>query len=482
MPDQLNGNESQPELRILSFVNHIPPIADIEESIERAMGWGVDVIVAQGTGSDWGPYWLGSGLQPEANVARNVRPYVRAAIKHNVPFVFSFGIAGGNVHLDHCLKAFDEVCIEEGWNLQVGVIESELDPEYVAERVREGGPIIPAGDGAHLSPHLTEADARAAKRIVALIGPEPVQAALAAGVDGVITGRALDVGIFMALPMSRGLPIEIAAHAGKLLECGGLALEPGDSANCMWAKLTVDGLELRSPTLRTKATVRSLVSHGFYERAHPYEEDNPGGRLDLSEVVYEPFDGGVRAKGAKWIPAPYTVLMEGATSVGFRAICVLGVRDPRLLEQIRTWSDLAEEQTRERFGAELFDDKRIQMSTRIFGLDAVLGPLEREQTVTGHEASVIVDVVAETQELANEVAYYAFIRLFIGPYPGRKTTAGNAAAPFMPVVIPVGEVFTFGVYHLLPLEDPCAPFPFGVRSFGTHVESVPKEDLSYAAR
>ena len=55
---------------------------------------------------------------------------------------------------------------------------------------------------------------------------------------------------------------------------------------------------------------------------------------------------------------------------------------------------------------------------------------------------MIVDVVADTEELAKEAAYFAFIRLFIGPYPGRKTTAGNAAAPIMPVVIPVSEVFT----------------------------------------
>jgi len=45
-------------VRILGFVNHIAPAADIEESIARAFEWGVDVIVAQGTGSDWGPYWL----------------------------------------------------------------------------------------------------------------------------------------------------------------------------------------------------------------------------------------------------------------------------------------------------------------------------------------------------------------------------------------------------------------------------------------
>jgi hypothetical protein len=67
--------------------------------------------------------------------------------------------------------------------------------------------------------------------------------------------------------------------------------------------------------------------------------------------------------------------------------------------------------------------------------------------------------------VAKEVAYYAFIRLFIGPYPNRKTTAGNAAAPIMPVVVPVSDVYTFSIYHLLPLADPLEPFALSVETF-----------------
>jgi acyclic terpene utilization AtuA family protein len=464
-----------PEVRILSFVNHIPPADGIEEHIERAFEWGVDAVVAQGTGSDWGPYWLGSGLQVESDVARNVLPYVLAAKAHGVPFVFSFGIAGGDVHLDKCLRDFHEVCTDAGLDLDVAVIRTELGGEFLAARARAGAEIRPAG-GDHLAP-LTERDALAAERVVALIGPEPVQRALATGADGVITGRALDIGLFMAVAMNAGIPTAVAGHAAKLLECGGLALEPGDSANCVWARVDAESVEIRSPDPAARPTVASLVSHGFYERAHPYAEDNPGGTLDLGEVVYtELADGGVLGTGARWFPAPYTVLVEGATRVGYRAVSILGVRDPALLARARAWTDTAEDQTRRRYTEE-FATGRARMTTRIFGLDAVLGELEPESTVTGHEASVIVDVVADSQELANQIGYYAFIRLFIGPYPGRKTTAGNAAAPYMPVVIPVGEVFTFGIYHLLPLTDPVAPFPYAVRHFGVR---DPEEDRDAA--
>lgn len=469
-------------VRLLGFVNHIAPSADVEEAIARAFEWGVDAIVAQGTGSDWGPYWLGSGEQVAANQAANVEPYVRAALEHGVPFVFSFGIAGGDVHLESCLRKFDEMCERNGWRPQVGVIRSELSREDLRAAVEQGPPVVPCAAGAGLSDPLTVEDVDAVERVVALIGPEPVMAGLSQGLDGVITGRALDIGLFMALPMLRGIPTAIAAHAGKMLECGGLALEPGDSGRCIWASLDADGFTVRSPHEGAAPTVRSLVSHTFYERSHPTLEENPGGTLDLSEATYTEADGGIRCEGAQWHEAPYTLLLEGARREGFRAVSLLGVREPALLEQARSWTDAAEQATltAPRFAAAVAEG-RLKLHTRIFGLDAVLGDLEPHRAVTGHEAGVLVDVVADTAELAQEAAYYAFIRLFIGPYPGRKTTAGNAAAPLMPVVVPVSDVYSFSIYHLLPVADPVAAFPVDVTAFPRRASALSTPEVAHAA-
>ncbi|NJC71890.1 DUF1446 domain-containing protein [Planosporangium thailandense] len=466
-------------VRILGFVNHIAPVPDIEDEIRQAFEWGVDVVVAQGTGSDWGPYWLGSGEQVSANQAANVEPYVRAALQHGVPFVFSFGIAGADVHLETCLRSFDEMCERNGWSPEVGVVRSEIGKDYLAAAVADGPPVVPCSEGAGHQP-LTLADVADAERVVALIGPEPVQELLGRGVDGVITGRALDIGLFMALPMMRGIPTAVAAHAGKLLECGGLALEPGDSGRSIWASLDETGFEVRSPSKQARASVRSLVSHTFYERAHPTLEENPGGALDLSQATYHETATGIRCAGAQWHEAPYTLLLEGARREGFRAVTLLGVREPELLRQARTWTDAAEREVRSapRFAAHVAAG-RLRISTRIFGLDAVLGELEPNRAITGHEAGVLVDVVADNEELAREVAYFAFIRLFIGPYPGRKTTAGNAAAPIMPVVIPVSDVYTFSIYHLLPLADPLEPFRLSVERFPR--AGAVKEEAAHAA-
>lgn len=460
-------------VRILGFVNHIAPAPDIEEEIAQAFEWGVDVIVAQGTGSDWGPYWLGSGRQPAANQAANVEPYVRAALEHGVPFIFSFGIAGSDRHLDTCLAAFDELCRRNGWTPTLGVVRSEVDAQILHQALNDGTEIRPASSYAPLT-SLTHEDIDTTDRIVALIGPEPVMDLLDQGVDGVITGRALDIGLFMALPMLRGIPSAIAAHAGKMLECGGLALEPGDSGRSIWASLDEDGFEIRSLTPAARASVRSLVSHTFYERSHPTWEENPGGALDLSQATYSETELGIRCEGAQWHQAPYTLLMEGARRRGYRSVTLLGVREPELLAQARAWTDAAEDAVRQapRF-AEAVASGRLTLGTRIFGLDAVLGELEPNTAVTGHEAGVLIDVVADSQALADEAAYYAFIRMFIGPYPGRKTTAGNAAAPLMPIAIPAGEVFEFSMYHLLPLEDPLA---VGIRT----IETFPRDTSGHS--
>jgi hypothetical protein len=212
--------------------------------------------------------------------------------------------------------------------------------------------------------------------------------------------------------------------------------------------------------------VRGLVAHTFYERSHPTLEENPGGTLDLGAATYTETAHGVRCEGARWTGAPYTVLVEGARREGFRAISMLAVREPALLGQIRAWTDRAERDLRDapRFADDLASG-RLKVSTRIFGLDGVLGPLEPNTTVTGHEAAVVFDAVAVDRRVAEEAAYFGFIRLFIGPYPGRVTTAGNAAAPFMPVVIPVSDVYTFSIYHLLPLDEPTEPFPTEVVRF-----------------
>ena len=96
----------------------------------------------------------------------------------------------------------------------------------------------------------------------------------------------------------------------------------------------------------------------------------------------------------------------------------------------------------------------------------MLGPIEPNLGVTGHEVCVIIDVMGRTESIAKTVCGVA--KQFFPPlrYPGILCTSGNVAHPFSPDVMPVGEVYEFNVYHLLAVDDPGALFPIEMRWVG----------------
>ena len=146
--------ETGPDPRRSSTTSRRSP--GIEADIARAFEWGVDVVVAQGTGSDWGPYWLGSGEQVSANQAANVRALRRGPRSSTVCRSSSrSGSPAADPHLDTCLEAFDALCLRNGWSLDVGVVRSEVDRDLLLATIAGGQPVVPAGPGAALSPRLT---------------------------------------------------------------------------------------------------------------------------------------------------------------------------------------------------------------------------------------------------------------------------------------------------------------------------------------
>lgn len=462
------------KLRVLAFVNHVPPSMDHSEALDRAFEWGVDIVIAQGNGGDFGPSLLGLGEGfPVRNFVSNIAPYVDRCHKHGVPFVLSCGIAGANAHLDACVDGFDALCAERGYDMNVAVISGEVDKSYLRERILSGTQIRRVVDHDAQPELLRVEDVDDSIRIVAQMGPEPIMAALEAGVDGVLTGRALDVGLFMAPALNAGATKATAAHFGKILECGGLTLSPGDAGAPVYGEVDGDEIIIRSPDSRFKMKKQSVAAHTFYERRDPHREENPGGWLDLTDVEYDQVDDStVRARGAKWGDTPYSVKLEGSARIGHRAINVAGIRDPRFLgvldetiERIK-----ADVRTAPRF-ADLKERTDYFLTFTVYGRDAVLGAAETERD-REHEVGVVIDAIAPTRDLARELCYFAYIGLWIKPYPGRKTTAGNNAQRFSPPLIDAGDAFRWSVWHLLPLEDAHEPFNRKMTRFPRAVASV----------
>lgn len=437
------------------------------DSWERGLSFDPDVIVAQGTSSDGGPTYLGSDSPYGAlmKIKKDLATIILSARKRRIPFILSSGSpSGSNLELERGLAAVNEIAKEENIDMKIAVIPGELDKQYLKRKIAAGMKIRRLVDTDRLPEYLTEEEVESSKRIVAQMGPEPVMKALDLDVDGVITGRALDVGLYMALPLKRGFDKALAAHMAKTVECSGLICVP-QSFEAVFATLRKDHFLVRPTNESANCTVISVASHGFYERADPTREENPGGILDTSSAIYEQLDSQtVKVSGSRWLPAPYTLKIEGARQVGYRTICICGVREEPLIRCIDWYLEQARHDA-ERKLHPLKPNEDYELIFRVYGKNGVLGDAEPIKETRSHELGIIIDAVAPEEKVADAACISAVDFVAHMDYPGRVTTAANVAFPYSPREHKLGPVYEFNIWHLLELEDPCEPFDIQIREF-----------------
>ncbi|MCZ7665229.1 MAG: DUF1446 domain-containing protein [Thermoleophilia bacterium] len=457
--------EPAAELRILSTAAFGFRIAG--EAWERGLSWKPHAIVAQGTSSDGGPNYLAPTVSAGAGpaVAEDLQTIVESAKGLGIPFIVSTGSPGGNDRqLEQSLALFPGIAQRAGLDLDVAVIHGELTKEYLRAKIQSGVPITRLADTSSLSETLTVQDVDESECIVAQMGPEPIMAALESGADGVVTGRALDVALYAALPLLRGYDPALAGHLAKTIECAGLICVP-QSFEPVFGILRKDHFIVRPTSPSAVCTVRSVASHSFYERPDPFIEVNPGGILDLTEARYEPVaPDAVRVSGSRWTERPYTLKIEGIKWIGYRAISLCGIRDPHLIECLDGFLADCSDYLRKKFAPE-HARGGFNVMFRRYGKDGVLGQAEPVVGVQPHEIGLLVDIVAPTQELADAICSSAVDFLLHMDFPGRLTTAANVALPFSPREHSLGATHVYNIWHSLPLDDPCEPFEIERRRY-----------------
>ncbi len=430
------------------------------ESIQRGLELRPHVIVGQGTSSDPGPAYLGSTelhtYLGRRSKERDLGLILRAAFEAKIPFIFSGGSpSGSNLHLAGVLEVVNELCQKNGWKFRIAIISGQIEKEWLKKKLQNGAKAWRLANYPGLSERLGPEEVDECAIVVAQMGPEPMMNALREGVDGIITGRAVDVALYMAYPLFRGFDKALAAHMSKTIECGALCAEPPTSDN-MFAILSPNHFIVFPLTPSRRCTVTSVASHAFYERPDIFKELNPGGYLDVSEASYEQVDErSVKVRGARWVEQPYSVKLEGIKCIGYRTITLAGVRDPVLLGNIDILLETVRQKTESRWRTEAKD---FQLNFIIFGKDAVLGPSEPNSRITGHEACLLASVVAGTQELASAICAYVRGQLLFGDYPSRTSTSGNIAVPFSPGDIAMGKTYIWKMWHAIELGDPVEPF------------------------
>jgi hypothetical protein len=436
------------------------------DSLKRAVEWRPDVIACQGTSTDPGPEYTATDNSHFLTMAfePDLAAMISTARDLKIPFISSLGGGGSDDHLERCLKALDRVAARIG-PFRLGVVSGEISKDYLRGRLAQGATIPRLEPHPQLSEVLTEDDLDRAVKVVGQMGPEPILELLGEEVDGVVTGRALDSGVLAAFPLFKGIPPEVAFTAGKIMECQSLAATPGTASDILCGEIFPTAVEVFPPNPRLRCTTRSIASHVLYERTNPSEEINPAGVLDMSDAKYEALDDRtVRVSGSVWRPLDYTVKIEGAERLGYRTICIAGIRDSATIGQLDAFVDGVQRSVTDFAVKSGVEAESFSIRILKYGQSGVMGRLE-PTPVAGHEVCLIVDVIAAEQEVAHEISSFAKSTLGHYGFPGRRTTANNVAYPFSPMDFDLGKVYRFNIWHSLPLEDPCEPFRAEIMEF-----------------
>ncbi|GAB4336405.1 MAG: acyclic terpene utilization AtuA family protein [Candidatus Abyssubacteria bacterium] len=450
------------EIRVLSptaILGYGYPEASLEEGMRRKP----HVIAVDGGSTDGGPYYLGiePGSGGEASgfiemLSRDVGPLLHAAADARIPLIIgSAGFAGAELHLQATVMIIRNMVEQLGLHFRMAVIHAEVEKEYVKRKLREGK-VSPLGP----VPELTESEVDASVRIVGQMGVEPFVKALEAGAQLIVAGRSNDPSMFAALPFIEGFDKGLALHMAKILECAAIAAEPGSGSDAMLGTLRRDCFLVEPLNRERVCTTTSVAAHSLYEKSDPLRLYGPGGLVDLSSVTFEQQGPRtVRVSGSRYVPNPrYTIKLEGSKRVGYRTVCVAGVRDPGTIQHIDELIREARVRTSEKFTE---DWERCKLIFHVYGRDGVMGELEQART-SAHEIGIVIEAVAPSQSLATGVCAYAHTILLHHGFAGRISTAGNLAFPFSPLDIPAGPVYEFNIYHLVEEDDPCRLFPMEV--------------------
>lgn len=427
------------------------------ESLDKAIALGARMIGCDAGSTDPGPGPLATGtcMFAKAAVKRDTEIMLTRAVEAKIPLVIgSSGTGGGDEGLAWMTGIVREIARDHGLHFKLAAIHSEVDKDTVREHLRQGRarPLPP-------SQPLTEGDIDDALHIVAMMGVEPIQAAVADGADVVIAGRSSDTSIFASLPLMAGFQPAVVWHMAKILECGAAAVTHRVAPDSMMAVVRDGAFDVFPLREDYRCSPQSVASHTLYENADPFDLREPSGTLDTKDARYEQIDDrAVRVSGSRFAPAAeYTIKLEGVRQGGYSTILMGGVRDPFILADIDDWLKQLDDNIRVRIAATI-GNRPYEIVTRVYGRDGVMGALETEQKVGGHEVFILWDVITDSQELSRAIAASVSHLAVHNPIPKWNGLISGVAFPYSPPELDRGPVYEFHLNHVLVPDSPTSLF------------------------
>lgn len=425
-------------------------------TVERGIALGADVISIDGGSTDSGPYYLGAATAKTTAkaVARDLRSLFTAAASAGIPVIVgSCGTSGTDTGVDWVAGIAADVLAEEGLGLKVARIYSEQNATDLKEHLGAGRvhPLPPLGE-------LTAETLESCTHIVGAMGHEPIVAALRAGAQVVLAGRATDTAVAAAYPLMMGMPAGPTWHAAKIVECGGQCTD-NPRAGGVLATIDADGFTIEPLDPAVSCTPISVAAHMLYESADPFEMREPAGTLDVRDARYTAVDDRiVRVEGSRFHTAEqYTIKLEGARITGYETVSFSAIRDPLILADIDAWAQLMRTMITQRVGQTLgLADDEYAFDLRLYGHNAVLDDLEPESGPP-REVGVMLLVNAPDQATATAVAKVANPLLLHLPTPGMNYLP-SLAFPFSPAEVERGAAYEFVLNHVVDCADPADLF------------------------
>jgi hypothetical protein len=309
---------------------------------------------------------------------------------------------------------------------------------------------------------LSEAELDATERIVAMAGVHPFIDLLQRGADVIIGGRSSDSCVFAAPAIHHGFPENQAYYLGKVLECASFCAEPYGGKETVLGKVSAAAVEVTAMHPAQRCTVASVAGHAMYERSNPYYEHVAGGTLDMSDCRYEQIaEKTTRITGARFVPAAeFRVKLEGAGKVGERYVGMVGIRDPYTIAHVDLVIGWARQQVRERFG-----DAGYELHYIVYGRDGVMGELEPQRDRPAHELCILVQGIAPTAAMAEEVCMIGTRQMFYARLPDVKGSAGSVAFA-LDEVLRASPAYRWTLNHTLRCASPLELFPTHMTAVG----------------
>ena len=103
-------------------------------------------------------------------------------------------------------------------------------------------------------------------------------------------------------------------------------------------------------------------------------------------------------------------------------------------------------------------NRPYEIVTRVYGRNGVMGALEPEKKVGGHEVFILWDVITESQELSRAIAASVSHLAVHNPIPKWHGLISGVAFPYSPPELDRGPVYEFHLNHVLVPDSPTSLF------------------------